>query len=181
MKTLVIHTQDKTTDFLKPIYAFLKNVTIVDGKLSKNELKNLVIHHERSIFLGHGTSKGLSSINKYNYNGEYIVDHSFKNILINNHENIYLWCDSDIFINNNKLCGLYIGMFISDIEESKRFGFNNVTQDEIDESNNFFSKILADNIFKPSRDIYKNLIEKYSNFSIINRIASFNVERIYYK
>ena len=181
MKNLVIHTKDNTTDFLKPIYKNLNNVTFIDGDISKSEIKNLVNCHNRTIFLGHGTSRGLSSLNKYNYKGEYIIDYTFKKYLINNHDNIYLWCDADKFVKNNELSGLHIGMFISDIEESKKYGIDDVKEFEIVQSNFYFSKILSECIQKSTSDIYKILIQKYSKYSKKNRIAAFNVERIYYK
>jgi len=64
MKTLIIHPKDKTTDFLKHIYCNLKNVTIIDGNVSKSEIKDLIKCHNKNIFLGQGNSRGLSSLNK---------------------------------------------------------------------------------------------------------------------
>ena len=89
MKILIVHPRDKTTDFLKHIYCNLKNVTIIDGNVSKPEIKDLIKCHNRIIFLGHGTTRGLSSLNKFDYKGEYIIDHTFKQLLNKNRENIY--------------------------------------------------------------------------------------------
>jgi len=181
MKILIVHPRDKTTDFLKHIYCNLKNVTIIDGNVSKSEIKDLIKCHNRIIFLGHGTTRGLSSLNKFDYKGEYIIDHTFKQLLNKNRENIYLWCDSDKFIQNNNLCGLNFGMFISDLEESKKYGIKNCKKIDIEKSNIYFSKILANCILKSNSDIYHILKNKYLTFSKKNKIAAFNVQRIFYK
>ena len=181
MKILIVHPRDKTTDFLKHIYCNLKNVTIIDGNVSKSEIKDLIKCHNRIIFLGHGTTRGLSSLNKFDYKGEYIIDHTFKQLLNKNQENIYLWCDSDKFIQNNNLCGLNFGMFISDLEESKKYGIKNCKKIDIEKSNIYFSKILANCILKSNADIYLILKNKYLTFSKKNKIAAFNVQRIFYK
>ena len=102
-------------------------------------------------------------------------------LLNKNQENIYLWCDSDKFIQNNNLCGLNFGMFISDLEESKKYGIKNCKKIDIEKSNIYFSKILANCILKSNSDIYHILKNKYLTFSKKNKIAAFNVQRIFYK
>ena len=54
---LVIHPSDKTTDFLRPLYADRKEVKCVTGRESRNELGSLIYHlrpGEPVMLLGHG-------------------------------------------------------------------------------------------------------------------------------
>ena len=41
MKTLIIHPNDRSTDFLSPIYQSVINATVITGGISKDELHNL--------------------------------------------------------------------------------------------------------------------------------------------
>ena len=59
MKTLVIHPEDKSTDFLSPIYAPITNKTVIKGGIYKSELQGLIESHDRIIMLGHGAPYGL--------------------------------------------------------------------------------------------------------------------------
>ena len=65
MKTLVIHPQDKTTDFLKPIYHG-KGYTVVTGGCTKEDVAKLIDKHDHIIMLGHGTPQGLLAMGKFN-------------------------------------------------------------------------------------------------------------------
>jgi hypothetical protein len=58
MKTLVIHPEDKTTEFLTTIYANLNNKTVIKGGISKSELRELIEAHDRILMLGHGAPFG---------------------------------------------------------------------------------------------------------------------------
>jgi hypothetical protein len=51
MSTLIIHPEDPTTDFLKPIYAPIKNKTIITSGVSKSKLRELIKSHHRVIML----------------------------------------------------------------------------------------------------------------------------------
>ncbi len=46
-KILIIHPEDRSTDFLKPIYANVENPTLVTGGVSKKELRELVDQHDQ--------------------------------------------------------------------------------------------------------------------------------------
>ena len=121
MNTLIIHPKDESTDVLKYIYSSENNYTVINGQISKIDLYKLIQSHFRTIFIGHGTSRGLSNINMFKYKGEYIIDYKFKNVLERSNQNIYLWCYADRFVKNNALKGIFTGMFISDLQEAKRY------------------------------------------------------------
>ena len=61
-KILIIHPQDPSTSFLKPIYTRIKNKTIITGGINKEELKKQIELHDRVIMLGHGSPMGLFSV-----------------------------------------------------------------------------------------------------------------------
>lgn len=65
-KTLVIHPQDKSTDFLKVIYAGRDDYTIVTGGKTTEEVNELIKQHDHIIMMGHGTPQGLLSVGQFN-------------------------------------------------------------------------------------------------------------------
>ena len=67
MNTLIIHPKDESTDVLKYIYSSENNYTVINGQISKIDLYKLIQSHIRTIFIGHGTSRGLSNINMFKY------------------------------------------------------------------------------------------------------------------
>ena len=52
MKTLIIHPDDPSTDFLKPIYEHITNATIVTGGISKKEVNQLIEQHDCIYMMG---------------------------------------------------------------------------------------------------------------------------------
>ena len=62
MKNLIIQPKDPTTDCLSPIYAPLKNKTVITGGITKSEFGKLIHKHDRLIMLGHGSPHGLMSV-----------------------------------------------------------------------------------------------------------------------
>ncbi len=60
---LVIHPRDHTTEMLYILYEDME-AKVIDGNLSTREMWHLLHHvssHERIMFLGHGSDKGLFS------------------------------------------------------------------------------------------------------------------------
>jgi hypothetical protein len=82
MSTLIIHPQDSTTNFLKPIYALIQDETVITGGITKSELKKLIENHDRVIMLGHGSPFGLLSVGQFPKAGNYIVDYSMVDLLV---------------------------------------------------------------------------------------------------
>ena len=179
MNTLIVHPKDKSTDDFKYIYSNENHYKVINGQVHKSELYELIQSHLRTIFIGHGTSRGLSNLDLFNYKGEYIIDHHCKNVLKRSNQNIYLWCYANRFIKNNHLKGIFTGMFISDLQEAKQYNIENVKKKDIDASNVFFSQTLASCINKNNKMIYSKLISEYTLFAKDNKIAKFNLQNIY--
>lgn len=53
MKTLVIHPEDSSTDFLCPIYQTIVDKTVLIKDLSKAEVAEQIKIHDRIIMLGY--------------------------------------------------------------------------------------------------------------------------------
>ena len=181
MSTLIIHPADHTTDFLKPIYAPIPNKTIITGGITKTELRELIKNHDRVIMLGHGTPWGLLSVGQFLTTGNYIVDLTMTELLIEKKDNIYIWCHADQFVLKNKLTGFFSGMFVSEITEAICYGFWDLEQHTIDESNNGFAEIVSRYVNEPLAIIYRNVLREYRILGKTNPVAQFNMKRLYVK
>jgi hypothetical protein len=178
MSVLIIHPQDSSTDF-KPIYTPISDKTVITGGVSKSDLMKLIENHDRIIMLGHGSPWGLMSVGQFNYGGNYIVDLTMVELLSMKKDNIYIWCNADQFVLNNRLNGFYSGMFISEVEEAFYYNIWDIEWETIDESNNKFSEIVSRYINEPLAILYKNVIQQYGLLSQ-NPIVRFNLERLYF-
>lgn len=64
MRKLIIHPKDKSTDFLKVIYAGRDDCTVItDGTF--DEVKDAIRNHDHIIMMGHGTPQGLLAVNQF--------------------------------------------------------------------------------------------------------------------
>ena len=132
---LVIHPSDKTTDFLRPLYADRKEVKCVTGRESRNELGSLIYHlrpGEPVMLLGHGNESGLFRLEE---DGEYhlYVGHAMSYAL-RRHPVIGIWCHADRFARKEHLHGLFSGMIVSEMKEAQEYGIA-CSQEELDREN----------------------------------------------
>lgn len=66
MKRLIIHPNDRSTDFLKVIYSGRSDFTVItDGKTTQ-EVNDAIKEHDHIIMMGHGTPQGLMSVGQFN-------------------------------------------------------------------------------------------------------------------
>jgi hypothetical protein len=117
MKTLVIHPEDPSTEFLKIIYRNL-DCTVLDDKSSSAKIRNGLKEHQRIFLLGHGIETGLLSPYGGEQFGRLIVGPREVNFL-RGKEVISVFCNSNIYGIKYGLSGLFSGMIIS--EESEAF------------------------------------------------------------
>ena len=177
MKTLIIHPKDKSTDFLIPIYKNIPNKFIVRGFLSQKDIHNIMINYDRIIMLGHGSPMGLMSVGQFK-DSPFIINRNSVPFL-KDKECIFIWCNSDKFVEKYDLKGFYSGMFISEVVESKYCGLLGITQDIVDESNKGFSKIMGSHINETLKGIYENVLRKYETLTDTNEVSKYNYERLY--
>jgi hypothetical protein len=179
MKTLIVHPEDPTTNFLSQIYAPLPNKTVVQGSVTKSELRSLLESHERILMLGHGSPWGLLNLGQFPGAGSHIIDKSMGLTLKNKTSSIFIWCYADQFVERHGLEGLYSGMFISEIGEADYYGFDNIGVDFIDQSNERFVSIVSKYINEPVKILYQKILYEYGLLARTNPIARFNLERLY--
>jgi hypothetical protein len=181
MKTLVIHAEDSSTDFLCPIYQTIEDKTVLRNGFTKKEVAEQIKVHDRIIMLGHGSPEGLFAVGQFKTDNSYIIDSSLTDILAEKEENVYIWCHANQFVEKHNLKGFYTGMFVSEILEALYCQLPLVEQEVVDESNDGFSRIVSKYINDSKSNIYSKTIEEYQDIANINLVAAYNIVRIYSK
>lgn len=179
MKYLIIHPQDPTTTFLSPIYANLRNRTVIKGGITKSELRKLIESHDRILLLGHGSPYGLLNRGQFPDAGLFVVDGAMTISLKNKSNCIFIWCYADQFLRRYGLSGLCSGMFISEASEAGYYGFDIKDGDLIDQSNQGFAGIVAKYLNEPLDLLYLKLLRDFGLLAKTNSVARFNLERIH--
>ena len=180
MKTLVIHPDDRSTDFLKPIYADIKRKTVIVKDTSRDKLLALIRSHDTIIMLGHGSPNGLFNVSGIGKGvmviGDYMVEE------LRGKQLIAIWCNCDKFIERHGLSALYSGMFISEVSEARYCGVQG-DQAMVDESNSTFAVLLGNMLSDTSMDLEKTfdmVLESYEELGEVNTVAKYNSDRFYY-
>lgn len=180
MKNLVIHPQDRSTDFLMPIYDNISDATIVNSGLSKAEVAQLIMEHDRILMMGHGSPFGLFSVGRFNSPNGYIIDSTMVDIL-EDKECIAIWCNADQFMKRHSLNGFYSGMFISEVGEATYCGLPGTSQDIVTSSNDYFAQLVGEVVNQPLNEIYDYVKENYGLLTEDNPVALYNYNRLYLK
>ena len=178
MKTLVIHPKDSTTTFLRSIYKDIPYKTIISGGCSYDDVIEEIKSHTRIMMMGHGCPVGLFSVGQFGKRGLIIDKGSVP--YLQDKECVFIWCNSDKFVERYELNGFYSGMFISEVSESVMCGFNGITQSEVSSSNYSFSSIVGKHINKPLNEVYNNVRTDYGILCDTNPIVEYNHERLYF-
>lgn len=181
MKTLIIHPDDRSTDFLRPIYSNIKGATVLTKNISENRLRKEIQSHDQILMMGHGTPSGLlntAGIGKgYLAVGDRHVD------LLRNKRCIFIWCNADQFVERHQLKGLYTGMFISEVGESI---YCKVPADQstVDVSNSRFAALLGGVLIEAPTDydhVFNHVRISYGELATVNEIANYNNQRWYFE
>ena len=180
MKTLVIHPEDRSTDFLKPIYANIKRKTVLLKNISRDKLLAKIRSHDTIIMLGHGSSSGLFNVSGIG-KGVMVIGESMVEEL-RGKQLIAIWCNADKFIERHNLPAMYSGMFISEVSEARYCGVQG-DQAMVDESNNTFAALLGNMLGESTADlktIHSMVGESYEELGEVNPVAKYNSDRFYY-
>jgi hypothetical protein len=178
-KTLVIHPDDRSTDFLRPIYAGIENKTVITGGVDKQQLTDLIKFHDRVMMMGHGSPGGLFSLGKIK-GSIYAISDNDVELLEQKTDNVYIWCNADQFINKHGLKGLYSGMFISEVGEATYCGLPGTEQEEVDISNNYFAYLLGELVVNNDLSAaYSALKTEYGQLAESSKVANYNHNRLY--
>jgi len=184
MKTLVIHPNDRSTDFLKPIYDKLDEVTLVTGGWTRKEIIEGIQTHDQVMMMGHGGPNGLFAVGQFwpqDAFSAYIIGADMVEVLSQKDNNIFIWCNADQFVTRHGLKGFYTGMFISETGEAAYCGLPGTSQGMVDESNHGFVKILSE-VIQDTRDtcfLFEQTSDTYSLIADINPIAKYNYNRLF--
>jgi hypothetical protein len=177
MKTLIIHPDDRSTDFLKPIYENVTDAMILNGGATKDQVKELIVRHDRVIMLGHGSPFGLFSVGRFTGSNGYIIDSTMVDALKHT-ECIFIWCNADQFVKKHNLKGLYSGMFISEVGEATYCGLPGTPQSIVDTSNDSFARWMGENVNMALNEIYHNTMDNYEVLAMDNPVADYNAQRL---
>lgn len=167
MKTLVIHPEDKSTQFLETIYKDKGFTVVRNWGYPISKLRKLVRTHDRIMFMGHGGPFGL-----FGY-GDALMNPHFQDLL-KTKQCVCIWCNADKYVERFGITGFYTGMFISEVGEAAFFGIRK-TQDEIDYSNNLFVENFREVMDSPN--VLTEIKERYSGEC---EVIKFNNARLYY-
>ena len=167
-KTLVIHPEDPTTDFLKNIYQGM-GFTEIRRNFNSIELKALISEHDRIIMLGHGFHLGLLDHFKI------VIDDSYAPLL-KEKELLGIWCFAKEFFVRNELTGFHTEMFISELPEAILFGVKTNTR-EIEQSNDHFAHAVRSNLFAPQ--CFERIYSSYDQLE--SHVARFNLKRLCFR
>ena len=180
-KILIIHPDDRSTDFLKPIYNELPNTTVITGGISYMELRELMHTHDQIMMMGHGSPHGLFSMGKFPNSGGYIIDSMMIDLLSDRDNSVFIWCNADVFVDRYGLNGIYSGMFVSEVGEAEYCDVPS-SQEQVNESNNMFAEILGKQLLTETslERVYDNTNQAYRKLAETNRVAKYNQQRFYY-
>jgi len=176
-KVLVIHPNDSSTDFLKPIYANIPNATVIRGGMTRADVDQEIIKHDRIIMLGHGSPGGLFSIGEFEGSYGFIISHGTADLL-RDKECIFIWCNADKFVKEHNLKGLYSGMFISEVGEAF-YCETPASQEVVTESNDYFANELGKVSNLDLNEIHNYIKTNYGILAESNDVANYNNNRIY--
>jgi len=179
MNTLIIHPDDRSTDFLKPIYRNVTNPTLITGGVTRKEIHELIKSHDRVMMMGHGSPWGLFSVGKFKVLDSYIISNEEVHLLLQKKNSIFIWCNADKFVNRHELKGLYSGMFISEVGEALYCGLSGTLQETVNESNDSFADMLGKVIDEPLYKAYRDIKQQYKVLAESNPVAKYNYERLY--
>lgn len=153
MKTLVIHPEDETTNFLKDIYID-KDFDVIQNKTyPKCRLNYKIKKYDRVILLGHGMPTGL--IGGYGM----IIDQENVEAL-QGRSIIGIWCYAKQFIKANNLRAFATNMFISEKHEADLLGIR-ATEHQIAYSNRLFAIAVRENLHLPMHLMQREVLGIY--------------------
>ena len=179
MKRLVIHPDDRSTDFLRPIYDGLGEITLVTGGVQKKDLARLIESHDQVLMLGHGSPYGLMSVGQFPFCGGYVIDDKMAPLLAEKDNSVFIWCNADQYVDYNLLRGFYTGMFISEEFEAITMGVSVANEGEVEESNRSFVDVAGRFIDKGKELLLAAAKHEYGKLALVNPVATYNNDRLY--
>lgn len=174
---LVIHMDDRSTDFLKAIYRGV-TATVVTHSLPSSVINNLIDNHDQIIMLGHGCSKGLFNFYDHSIDGDSLII-SNKNVeaLRKKPNSIFIWCHASTFFREHDLYGFSTGMFVSEPGEAMYLGLN-PNKEIIDNSNNLFAELVGKYLDEEPEQLYRKV---YAHYNLPEEVVEYNRDLLTYR
>lgn len=144
---LVIHPQDRSTEFLRALYEKMEGVTLLCGGESRKQLASILYHRppgELFMLLGHGGAEGLFRKEEEEY--RCYVGRSMA-FCLRRHPVVGVWCHANLFAESVRLHGLFSGMIVSDMAEAREYGLI-TTEEELERENERLAQNLRDALDK---------------------------------
>jgi len=176
MRTLIIHPDDRSTDFLRGIYRHLKDATVVVSDVSQTRLHKLIHSHDQIVMLGHGSPSGL--FNVAGVGDKFFTIGGAEADMLRDKQCIFIWCHADQYVRKHGLRGLSSGMFISEVSEA-RYCQVSGNQEQVDHSNEVFARALGAALAAPGtyQQVLEQVTREYEALLSENQVAQYNLER----
>ena len=184
---LLIHPDDRTTDFLKPTYSDL-DATVLTKPDEFFNLAETMKRHNRIIMMGHGSPSGLFMPKvegvEEDENGklfeytDYSINDTYADIL-REKRTVCVWCNADRYVVPNDLHGFYTGMAISELCEADYCDVKGCNPKQLEESNTKFTMGLKESLKVDGPKSVTVFKEIYNNPE--NPIMVYNRKRLYYR
>jgi hypothetical protein len=178
MKTLVIHPTDPTTEELKMVYEPIRDKTVITGGVTREEIRRLIVSHDRIMLMGHGSEFGLLSVSQFPETWVYAVDYTMADLLRLKEDSVFIFCFASAFARKFHIRGFFTGMFISELRESVTCGFRKASEEAIRQSVLHFCNHMSRNINEDAATIYSNVTRGYGRLAGKSGIAMYNFRRL---
>jgi hypothetical protein len=177
LKTLVVHPDDRSTDFLKAIYAGIPNCTVMtSGTIWEVDLA--IQAADQVILLGHGTKRGLLALDKFK-GGMYCIDHQSAPLL-HGKKVIGIWCYCSDYMKEHGIENCFAtNMFISEVLEANYCGLPGHSKEQIDLQCKYFCDLVGAVIDRPVKKIYDFVSEEFAEAALGCKIADYNCKGLY--
>ena len=176
---IVIHPKDKTTTFLKAIYAGKRGVTLIDETWNNRNIREAIgtaPKNELIMMLGHGCSKGMFAPYGNDQFARTIVDSRLV-YLLREHPCIGVWCYAKDFAEEYNLRGLFTGMIISKYEGALD-NCVDVEGEDIGLNNDQFASDLEYCLRRYSLDLVPEKMKELQDYH--SPLKDFNYSNIFY-
>ena len=153
MKTLVIHPEDASTDFLKTIYEDIENKTVLSTGLTFEKIATeLQKDYDLILLLGHGWQGGLYDRKQGGtaVTGEHAPYLRGKNV-------VAVFCNAKDYFEIFNISGFATGMFISEPHEAIDYAVV-TNKEQINESSTLFARVMKTAVKTPEK--IKEVVDK---------------------
>jgi hypothetical protein len=177
MRTLVIHPDDRSTDFLRAVYKDIPNCKVMTrGTIWEVDLE--IQAADQVIMLGHGTPNGLLSVGQFK-GSFYVVDEQSAPLL-HGKKVIGIWCYASDYMKKHGIENCFAsGMFISEVAEATHCGLPGQSKKSIDVQCEYFCNLVGAVVNRSVKDMYKFVSREFGEAALGCKVARYNHARLH--